>query len=414
MEPGQLIEILAGAYGLGDAPAHWRKSLKKVILELGYVQSSMDPCVFKLMSSEGLEGLLIVEVDDILSLGNEKHYQKVDELRNRFKFGKFMFFDEHPEGVGFNGRRIKQGEDKGFVIDMQKFVAERLFEVDLQKGRGQQKEELATEEERSMTRAAIGAVTWAAKEGRPDCAAAASLIAGCLNRLKIQDIVDLNKIIREVKQDAQLTVPIQPIDLAKMCWGVITDASWANTTGCASQGAFGVLCYEEEVVNHGKGKANLLFWKSGKIHRVVNSTLAAETQALSKGLGELAWAVTVFSELTMPGFDLREWDREARQRRLHALAKDDLSEELRKNICLIDAKSLYDHLSKETVGIAEDRRTAIEMQVIRQSLCETGTSVKWIPHTKMVVDCLTKRHGNREPLRELLSTGSLNLMTKPT
>ena len=48
LSPGQLIEILAGAYGLGDAPLHWRKSLLKVLKQLGYQQSSMDPCTFRL------------------------------------------------------------------------------------------------------------------------------------------------------------------------------------------------------------------------------------------------------------------------------------------------------------------------------------------------------------------------------
>ena len=77
LERSQIIEIVAGAYGLGDAPAHWRKSLRKVILELGYQQSTMDPCVFKLMGKERLPGLLIVEVDDILSLGDERHEELV-------------------------------------------------------------------------------------------------------------------------------------------------------------------------------------------------------------------------------------------------------------------------------------------------------------------------------------------------
>ena len=41
LKPGQLIEIMAGAYGLGDAPAHWRKSVRGALLELGYEPSVM-------------------------------------------------------------------------------------------------------------------------------------------------------------------------------------------------------------------------------------------------------------------------------------------------------------------------------------------------------------------------------------
>ncbi len=76
---------------------------------------------------------------------------------------------------------------------------------------------------------------------------------------------------------------------------------------------------------------------------------------------------------------------------------------------MVDAKSLFDQLVKETVGATEDRRTAIEMQVIRQSLEETNATIRWVPHPRMVVDALTKRNGNRIPLEELLATGLLNL-----
>ena len=268
LEHSQIIEIVAGAYGLGDAPAHWRKSLRKVILEMGYQQSAMDPCVFKLMGEARLHGLLIVEVDDILSLGDEVHEEKVSKLRERFKFGKFMYLDENPEGVAFNGRRLKHVNGGGIAIDMQKFVEERLHEVSLEQGRAAMKTEDATEAERNSTRAAIGALTWAAKEGRPDCAAGASLIAGCLNSLKIQDINDLNKIIRDVKKASKLSIPVQPIDPARMCWGVVTDASFANASGGASQGAYGVLCYDEDVATLGSGVGNLT-WSTGRVEKFI-------------------------------------------------------------------------------------------------------------------------------------------------
>ena len=81
-------------------------------------------------------------------------------------------------------------------------------------------------------------------------------------------------------------------------------------------------------------------------------------------------------------------------------------------ICVVDAKSLFDHLTKETTGITADKRTGLEMQVIRQTLAETGTKVKWMPHPQMVVDYLTKRQGNAQPLLDLLDSGILKV-TEP-
>ena len=69
----------------------------------------------------------------------------------------------------------------------------------------------------------------------------------------------------------------------------------------------------------------------------------------------------------------------------------------------------FDHLVKETTGCTEDKRTAIEMQVIRQKMLETGSSIRWVPHPRMFMDCLTKRAGNRVPLLQLLDTGKYSL-----
>ncbi len=402
LDSRQLVEILAGAYGLGDAPAHWRKTLRKAIFEMGMVQSIMDPCIFKWFQGGELKGLLVVEVDDLLMMGSKEFFNHVEYLKKKFEFGKFVFIDEHEDGTSFNGRRIRSLESGGFKIDMQKFVEERLQQVPLAKGR--KAEEEASKEEKEATRAAVGSLTWAAKEGRPDAASAASLVASALSNLKVQDVMDLNKAIVAVKKRADLSLKIQSIPLSELQWGVITDASYANASKGRSQGAFAVIAFEEKMIGEGSGKCNLLHWRSGKIQRVVNSTLAAETQSLSRGLSELSWTVTVFNELTTKDFNMKEWERALHQRRLQAFASEKSEPEL-KSICVVDAKSLYDHLSRETVGTASDKRTALEMQVIRQTLAETSTSIRWLPHPRMVVDVLTKRGGNIEPLHQLLDSG---------
>lgn len=297
---------------------------------------------------------------------------------------------------------------------MEKFILERLHPVPFTLN-GRKKDEDATEQEKSDARASIGALTWAAKEGRPDCAAGASIIASCLNKLKVQDVIDLNKTIEEAKVHADLTVTIQPIEEEKMCVGVVTDASYANTEAYSSQGGCGILCYDRELEKNGVGRGNLLYWKSAKIHRIVNPTLAAETQALAKGLQELAWSITVYNEMADPEFDLKGWEKNAKQRRLMAVARENVDETLRQGLCLVDAKSLFDHLVKSTVGSTDDRRTAIEMQLVRQSMQETGTCVQWISHKRMIIDCLTKRFGNKEPLYQFLKSGLLNFsQVQPT
>ena len=56
-----------------------------------------------------MKGIMVVEVevDDLLTLGDEAHFAKMQELQPRFKFGKFKFLDEEQQGVSFNGRRLR-------------------------------------------------------------------------------------------------------------------------------------------------------------------------------------------------------------------------------------------------------------------------------------------------------------------
>lgn len=175
-------------------------------------------------------------------------------------------------------------------------MKERLSEVPLEKGRATQASDDATTSEKDAARAAIGSLM--AKEARPDAGAVASLCASSLSKLKVQDMLDLNRRIKGVKDSADLKIKIQSTPINHLCWGVVTDASYANVANGKSQGAYAVIAYHRDMVLTGTGTCNLMHWRSGKIHRVVNSTLAAETQAFSRGLAELSWTVIAFNEFT--------------------------------------------------------------------------------------------------------------------
>ena len=213
LHPEQIVEIIAGCYGLGDAPAHWRRTLKKEILALGYKESVLDPTVYMLHEQDQLHGAIAVEIDDLFSFGSELHYQKMDLLRQRFVFGKFEMVDESLCGVGFNGRRVRQLPDRSFSVDMEKFIGERLDPVALAKGRKAEPKSLANASEVAQLRAVIGALAWAAKEGRPDAAAAASLGAGSFPRPTVQDIIDINKTVRLIKSNPSLSIKIRAVPL---------------------------------------------------------------------------------------------------------------------------------------------------------------------------------------------------------
>ena len=296
LQEGQIVAILAGCYGLVDAPLHWRKSLLEDVKELGYQACKMDPCLWKLYHpiNKKLCGVIAIEVDDLFTVGDELHHQQMDRLRKKYTFGKYVYLKKEVQGAGFNGRRVVQNPDGGFEIDMKKFVEERLHPIELEKGRRTMKKEKATEAEVAKMRATCGSLNWLAKEGRPDAAGPSSILSSRLTSLTVEDILNANEVVKALKAESGLSVKIQPLKEMKL--SIVTDASFANN-GYHSQGGQVLLAHERGLRDGLQVKTNVLAWRSGKLQRVVNSTLAAETQSLSKGLGDLIWTMVLVQEL---------------------------------------------------------------------------------------------------------------------
>ena len=416
LQEGQLAEIVLGCYGLCDAPMHWRKTLVSFLTQtLGYKQSALDPCTFLLHGPKGgskvchgvdaeehvLHGMVAVEIDDLLMFGDSVHEEKMKELQQKFTFGKIEPLDER--GVNFNGRRLRQVGDTIFV-DMKAFVEERLETVELGKERQKCKREKLTDDEVSLVRKACGSLNWAGREGRPDAAAAASMFSCTMLEMTVEDVAELNRVILRIKETSEMSLQIQAIDEARLRWGVVTDASYANARGGKTQGGHLLLAFDQDMLSGKLAKCNLLHWKSGKLPRTVNSTLAAETQSLARGIGDLLWMIVMYAEVVDPSFDLRNWRRHVNKLGYTAFTKNEDEDEMAGAVAVVDAKSLFDVLANETNG-GSDRRTALDVQMLREELAELHGKIRWIDHMHMPADCLTKKRGRVDQLVSMLQTG---------
>ena len=72
---------------------------------------------------------------------------------------------------------------------------------------------------------------------------------------------------------------------------------------------------------------------------------------------------------------------------------------------------MYDHLARETVG-GSDKRTALDIQIIREDLFHLAGQVRWVDHPAMIADGLTKLRGNLEPLYEVLAKGTFKIKSE--
>ena len=122
LDPRQMLLLNTEVYGLVSGPAWWRRTfLEALVKELGYRVNAYDRCVLTLDNESGIpghptEGIIVVEVDDILESGNERHRNKMAWLEKKLRFGKIINLREHPEGTGYAGRRIMQGPDGSFSV----------------------------------------------------------------------------------------------------------------------------------------------------------------------------------------------------------------------------------------------------------------------------------------------------------
>ena len=101
------------------------------------------------------------------------------------------------------------------------------------------------------------------------------------------------------------------------------------------------------------------------MRRVVGSTLAAETQSLLNGLGHAEWIAAHFAEARFPNFDVAQ--------RSNFLPHFQIQ-------CIVNVKSLYDHLiSLSSPSSVEDKRCGFDLVISRQCIQRLG-----------VADALTK------------------------
>ena len=141
---------------------------------------------------------------------------------------------------------------------------------------------------------------------------------------------------------------------------------------------------------------SIVQWRSGKVRRVCVSTLAAETLSLVDGLNHLEWARCFWEEIVQGGFRLRQWEQIVAKRPFTAA---------------VDAKSVYDHLSKPTAGQGKDKRAAIDLQCAREIFERDGSRLRWIDARYQIADDLTKLQ-NGDLIRAAMREGTATLVAE--
>ncbi len=120
-------------------------------------------------------------------------------------------------------------------------------------------------------------------------------------------------------------------------------------------------------------------WRSFRLKRLVPPTLAGEPQAAAACCAAVEWMSLLLYEALCGRVQLSDLDR--------CMA-------FRNPLIVTDCKSLYDTVLANTSPAAlSDKRCAIDVVVIRDSVRRCGGQIRWCPTNRQLADALTKDKG---------------------
>ena len=280
LKSNEICKLTKSAYGLVDAPFLWYQALRKKLLEIGFEESPFDPCVYVLRDPKtgAPEGILGTHVDDGLGGGNSRFDSKIAELEATFPFGS-----RRTGKFTFTGIDLQQHADKSISMSQSAYV-KNISPIPITTDRRKQVEEQVTESERQALRALVGSIQYASVNTRPDLSSRLSFLQSTITKAKVSDLIEGNRVLHEAKKDHDLMITIRPIPCSDLRFLCFSDASFSSGKVPDSHAGSIILATHKEISQNCNCPISPLSWGSKKIQRVVVSTLAAETMAMSSAL----------------------------------------------------------------------------------------------------------------------------------
>ena len=221
------------------------------------------------------------------------------------------------------------------------------------------------------------------------------MLASCFPKPKVADLLEMNALYRRLKKDA-VVITIHAIPLNRLRALVFSDASLGNNADCSTQVCYLACCCDASILDGADAQVSVIAYKSHKMRRSASNVLYTESFAMSDGLAFGEWMATWIGLAKNLNYRLQDRDtlnREIQLTNIMSTAESDLPE----LIAVSDSKSLYDNAVREQLT-ATERRSAMEIAVIRDSMRSLGAQARWVPHELNCSDRLTKRKGNSAPL----------------
>ncbi|CAK0861813.1 unnamed protein product [Prorocentrum cordatum] len=396
--PGQLLRARKAIYGFAEAARLFWLALRDALLADGWLQSCLVALFYKRVDGQ-LKGIAVSHVDDVL-VARMKDMQLSDLLPK--VLGTFQWkWSELP--FTFRGRELSS-DPRGFLVKMVNY-ATSLKPIKIPAARRKQLQEDLNEDEAKELLRVSGEIGWLGRQCRLDLA----FLSGELQRARaapcVADLVKANLAVSEAKRGAEVAL-VYPANL-RLSSAVIGAAVYAGHANgpehddierYKSCGGHVVLLTTDSILAGHQAPVAVLDWKSGMTQRVCRSTLAAEASHLADAVEAVDWAAVLFREAMNVSVDLLN-----RQGEVQRLPR----------FWATDAKSVYDHLTKEGSTKSKDKRMAIEGALLREVLRCENTHLRWIDDSQNIADVLTKLGVDKVYLYKVLREAKWSLVQDP-
>jgi hypothetical protein len=372
-----VYRLLRSLYGLCQSPKEWYECLRDWLREKRYNQSKADPCLWTKKGPDGSLRLILVYVDDMLILADDKTIAA--EVKEMFR-GQFNMteVEDADKVIGVEIFRVKGGICLG-----QPTYAKTLMEkADLWIENENRKypinpiSESWTHDERSgyLDRkekdfyvSFLMSIAWMSQQTRPDLCASASILARYLGKPTKSDLAALKRLLLYVRgswndvlyyQDSrkgefiheESALHIRDKPPGDICSYV--DADWANDADRVSRSGVVILARGAPIV-----------WMSKKQSMVATSSTEAEYYAAAASVAEVAGVRSVLVDLGME------------QKTPTRIYEDNKS-------CIAIAYKPMHH--------GRTKHFDIKAHFLRDRIEKEEVEIKYCPTSEMIADMLTK------------------------
>ena len=408
LKEGECMKLLKPMYGQTDAPRAWYLEARDRMLTLGFIVHPLDPCLFMSfqdnVSDTVLDGVISVHVDDLLGCGNlsSTYADRIAALKAKFQF---RTWEEIVPGacVTYLGAQLTATNDPNdaklinYNLSYGAYLR-KVKPISIRPGAGDQTP--ANYHDVKQLRGLLGSLQWPASQGCPHLTCSTSLLQGMFSTATVAVMKEANKALRFAKNNADVGVQFPSLQahgvftMEDIGFVTMTDAAWAVRSDGSSQGGFLTLLVPK-IAFEDKATAYIVMdWRSFKLTRVSRSSLNSEAQAAAGAVDNLDYVKTFWQLMKNPWLDPRG---------------EDTTQRAGPSCLIVDAKSLYDASQKEHIHNFQDRRTGIEVMVIKQTMRSSGSTWRWCSSERQYADGLTKMAA-RQLLCDRLRNGTIQLV----